>query len=132
MAKQSKSSESAETKVEETPVVEGAAQTVEEEIKSSEAEVLTGQDSVEAVREDGQDRQKSSEDSEELETGNEEYPYTLSLVVPTVIYRGPHKSLGEKRFCGVVTVLTAPDENGFVQVGFVRPGVGLAKGYIIR
>lgn len=68
---------------------------------------------------------------EEIEPENEKCPYTLNLAVPTVIYRGPHQSLGEKRFCGVVTVLTAADANGFAQVEFVRPGVGLTKGYII-
>lgn len=201
MAKQSKNTESAETKVEETPVVETAAETkVEEvekaaeeqvvetveEVKTEEAEVPTGEETlVEEAGEDaeqGQEGQEGQEqqsgklvdnaftshaegvaeavtaenvtvegeqqdvethttvasveipdedEDEEIGPENEACPYTLNLSVPTVIYRGPHQSLGEKRFCGVVTVLTAADANGFAQVEFVRPGVGLTKGYII-
>lgn len=217
MAKQSKNTESAETKVEETPVVETAGETkaeeqaaegqvvetVEEGAKTAQAEVPEGEGTTVEETEtetetgtdaeqgqagqegqEGQEGQQSNpvvddanvsqaegvaevvtsgyvhvdvegeeqsfetyttvasvdipegdhnedEQEQETETEDEECPYTMNVAVPTVIYRGPHKSLGEKRFCGVVTVLTKADDNGFAQVEFVRPGVGLTKGYII-
>lgn len=56
---------------------------------------------------------------------------SFRLHKPTTVYRGPSKSARLNKFCGIATI-TDDSNKDFVQIKYVKSGLGMCKGYILR
>lgn len=112
--------------------------TVEVEVEASDDEEAVIKDTEEETKlsepNPVQEVEQHKENEIVEETVKEEptisYPFRISLLSPTTIYRGPSLELGGRSFGGSLEVLGDTDKNGFTPVTYVRAGFGEAKGYI--
>lgn len=74
--------------------------------------------------------QENEDKTETSIKSQSEFPYSLALNRPVVIYRGASLNLAGKPFGGTVRIL-GEDVDGFTPVEYVRSEIGLRKGYIL-
>lgn len=74
--------------------------------------------------------QENEDKTETSIKSQSEFPYSLALNRPIVIYRGASLNLAGKSFGGTVRIL-GEDVDGFTPVEYVRSEIGLRKGYIL-
>ena len=117
------SQKSAETKNQDKTVTSSADESNKaEEDKKPEPE-LEPDDKVVTIQEN-EDKTETSIKSQS------EFPYSLALNRPVVIYRGASLNLASKSFGGTVRIL-GEDVDGFTPVEYVRSEIGLRRGYIL-
>lgn len=150
--KEVKSADDKKDDSKEAAKLEEASKTVTEKTQESKAE--DGQKSAETKNQDKtvpssadesnkaeEDKKPESDDKvatiqeneDETETSiksQSEFPYSLALNRPVVIYRGASLNLASKSFGGTVRIL-GEDVDGFTPVEYVRSEIGLRKGYIL-
>lgn len=138
--KEVKSADDKKDDSKEAAKLEEAFKTVTEKTQESKAE-----DSQKSAETKNQDKKPEpelepddkvvtiQENEDKTETSiksQSEFPYSLALNRPVVIYRGASLNLASKSFGGTVRIL-GEDVDGFTPVEYVRSEIGLRKGYIL-
>lgn len=132
-------------------VVEEQKETVEESDAVDSSDKQSDDSTTEAEAEEAKEAEAKEADSDKVETAADKvdeteetisedessncvksvYPYEVKLASPVTTYRGPGSNFAGKPFGGTITVLGV-DIDGYLPVSFVRSGVGLCKGYMLK